>query len=213
MSDKTTKLAAEKRTERGTRQVKRLRKEGKLPAIMYGHGEEPVSLTINQHDLELALQHGERILELMIEGKSQNVMIKEVQHDTFGDHVLHVDLTRVNLDERVEVTIPIVLVGDPEGAKEGGVLRQVLTEVSLEVSVRNMPEEFKVIVSEMKLNDRKTLSDLELPEGAKLLDDAQALVCDVTELAEEVEAEAEEGEGMAEPEVIGEKPDEDESAE
>ncbi len=209
MSDTTVHLNAEKRTGVGTRNAKRLRAEGKLPAIMYGHGEEPASLTICQHEMELAIQHGERILELAIDGKIQNVMIKDVQYDALGDHVLHVDLTRVNMDERVEVTIPILLVGTPEGTKEGGVLRQLTTEVSMEVSVRNMPEEFKLIVSDMKLNDRKTLGDLELPEGAKLLDDLQTLICDVTELAEEVEAE--EGEGLAEPEVIGEKPGEDEA--
>lgn len=212
MAETTTpQFEVKKRTEVGTRKVQRLRKEGKLPAVMYGHGEETIALTINLHDIELAIQHGERILELTLDGKIQNVMIKDVQYDAFGDHVLHVDLTRVNLDEMVEVTIPILLIGTPEGAKEGGVLRQVTAEVSMEVSVRNIPEEFKLIVSEMQLNDRKTFEDLELPEGAKLRDDLQTLICDVAELAEEVEAE--EGEEEAEPEVIGEKPEEEESAE
>ena len=212
MAESTTpQFTVEKRTEVGTRKVKRLRKEGKLPAVMYGHGEETVALTINLHDIELVIQHGERILELSLEGKTQNVMIKDVQYDALGDHVLHVDLTRVNLDELVEVTIPILLVGTPEGAKEGGVLRQVTAEVSMEVSVQNIPEEFKLIVSEMKLNDRKTLEDLELPEGAKLLEDMQTLICEVAELAEELEPE--EGEETAEPEVIGEKAEDEETAE
>lgn len=211
MSESTTQINVEKRTEVGTRKVQRLRKEGKLPAVMYGHGEETIALTMNLHDMELAIQHGERILELSLDGKSQNVMIKDVQYDAFGDNILHVDLTRVDLDERVEVTIPILLVGTPEGAKEGGVLRQITAEISMEVSVRNIPEEFKLIVSEMKLNDRKTLSDLELPEGAKLLEDMQTLICDVTELAEEIEPE--EDEETAEPEVIGEKPEDEESTE
>jgi len=206
----TAQLKASKRTELGTRKVKHLRQAGKMPAVLYGHGKEAIALTIEQHDIELALQHGERVLEVDIDGDTQNVMIKDVQYDHLGDHVLHIDLTRVNLDERVEVTVPIVLVGTPEGAKAGGVLRQVTAEVNLEVSVRHMPEDFKLIVSEMQLDDRKTLAELELPEGAKLLDEAQTLICDVSELAEEVEVEAVEGEEQAEPEVIGEKPAEDE---
>ncbi len=201
-------MKATVRKEIGTRLVKRLRSEGKMPAVVYGHGKETVAVTIEQHELELAVQHGERILEIQLGKEIQNVMIKELQYDAFGDHILHVDLTRVDLDELVEVTIPIQLVGSPEGTKDGGVLRQIVMEVALEVSVRNIPDDFKLIVTEMKLDDRKTLEDIELPEGAKLLMDLQTVVCTVSELAEEVEVE--EGEEGAEPEVIGEKPSEDE---
>jgi large subunit ribosomal protein L25 len=202
-------LKATNRTEYGTRAAKQLRKGGKVPGVMYGHGEDTQSVTLNQHDIELALLHGERLLEIDVEGKKQNVLIKEVQYDTFGHEILHIDLTRVNLDERVELTVVIHLVGDPAGAKEGGVLQQSEAEVQIECPVHSIPEEIKHVVTEMQLNDRLYMKDLILPEGASLLSDADTIVATVAELAEEEEAPAE-GEEAAEPEVIGGKPAEDE---
>ncbi len=116
-------LKATKREEIGTRQVRRLREQGLIPAVIYGHGEGAVSVTLNEHEVELAIQHGERLLEIEFEGKMHNVLIKEVQWETYGQEVIHVDLARVDLDERVEVTIKIVLKGTPAGASEGGVLQ------------------------------------------------------------------------------------------
>ncbi|MCD4823963.1 MAG: 50S ribosomal protein L25 [Phycisphaerae bacterium] len=198
-------IKATARTEIGTNKVQRLRKEGKIPGIIYGHGSDPVAVTLAEHDLDVAIQHGERLLSLDMGGKAQNVLIKDVQYDTFGMEILHVDLTRVNLDETVEVTIEVKLVGTPEGQKDGGVLRQVANEVRLEVPVQHIPEEIKVLVTELKLDDRLNLSDLELPEGAKLLDDPASMLCVVSALAEEVEAEETEGEESTQPEVIGER--------
>jgi len=198
-------IKATTRTEIGTNKVQRLRKEGNIPGIIYGHGSDPVAVTLAAHDLDVAMHHGERLLSLDMGGKAQNVLIKDVQYDTFGMEILHVDLTRVNLDETVEVTIEVNLVGTPEGQKDGGVLRQVTNEVRLEVPVQHIPEGIKVLVTELKLDDRLNLSDLELPEGAKLLDDPATVLCVVSALAEEVEAEETEGEEASQPEVIGER--------
>ena len=200
-------ITATTRTEIGTNAVKQIRRAGNIPAIVYGHGETPVAVTIGEHDVELAIQHGERLVDLELDGKHVNVMFKEVQWDTFGHQVLHVDLARVNLNESVEITVPVTLVGTPEGAREGGVLQQLVSEVQIQCLVRNMPEEIRLLVTEMNKDDRKTLADLELPEGATLLDDENDLLCQVVEIAEEEEAE--EGEEMAEPEVIGAKEEEE----
>ncbi len=201
-------MKATKRTQQGTHAARRLRKEGKVPGVMYGHGEGTQAVSLEKHDVEFALQHGERLLEVDVEGQIQNALIKEVQYDTFGKEILHIDLTRVDLDERVELTVEIHLVGEPIGAKDGGVLQQVESELEIECAVRFIPDEIRHVVTDMKLNDRLYMKDLKLPEGATLLSDGTMLVASVSELAEE-EAAAE-GEETAEPEVIGAKPAEDE---
>lgn len=203
-------MKATKRTDAGTYAARRLRKSGKVPAVMCGHGEETENLALDQREVERVLQHGERLLEIDVEGKKQNALIKEVQYDTFGQVILHIDLGRVDLDERVEMTIVLHLVGVPEGAKEGGVLQQAENEVRIECPVRSIPEEIKHVVTSMQLDDKLYMKDMELPEGAKLLSDPETVVASVSEIAEEEEAPAE-GEGeSAEPEVIGAKPDEGE---
>jgi len=205
-------LKATKREAVGTRQVRRLRESGVVPCVIYGHGQEPQSISLPEHEVELAIHHGDRLLEMDLDGAKQNVLVKEVQYDTFGQRVLHVDLARVDLDERVEVTVEIVLKGTPVGvSEEGGVLQQVASEIQIECAVRSIPEQIVARVGEMKLNDHLTMGELALPEGATLLEDADAVVAIVRMVAEEAEAEPAEGE-EAEPEIIGEKKEEEEEA-
>jgi len=197
-------LKATKREQLGTRKVQQLRKEGKVPCVLYGHGEESQPLTLNEHEVELAILHGERLLEIQVGRKKQNALIKEVQYDTFGHHVLHVDLARVDLDERVEVTVRVTLKGTPVGvAEESGVLQQVATEVRIECAVQAIPEEISVMVTDLKVGETLTMGDLPLAEGATLLDDPEVAVATVRFMAEEAEAPVEEEE--PEPEVIGEE--------
>lgn len=199
-----------KREEAGTRSARRLRKKGLIPGVIYGHGEATESITLQEHEVELAILHGERLLEIDCEGKKQNVLIKDLQYDTFGQQVLHVDLARVHLDERVEVTVQIVLRGTPVGVtEESGMLQQTAAQVRIECTVQAIPEEIVVMVTELKVGDALTGADLPLPDGAKLLDDPASPVAAVRLVAEE-EAEApEQGPAAAEPEVVGEeKPEE-----
>ncbi|MBN1943942.1 MAG: 50S ribosomal protein L25 [Phycisphaerae bacterium] len=202
-------MKATQRTQSGTHAAKRLRNDGKVPGVMYGHGEGTQAIALEKHEVELALLHGERLLEIDLEGKTQNALIKEIQYDTFGQDVLHIDLARVDLDERVELTVRIHLVGEAAGVKDGGVLQQIESEVEIECPVRSIPEEIRHLVTEMKLNDRLHMKDLVLPEGAVLRGDPDLIVASVAEIAEVAEAPAE-GEEAAEPEVIGAKPAEDE---
>ena len=207
-------IRADARDEIGTRNARRLREQGKIPAIIYGHGEAPQAVTLSEHEIELAILHGDRLLEVDLGSTKQNVLIKELQYDTFGQEILHVDLTRVDLDERVEVTVPIVLRGTPAGAAEEGVLQQLAAEIRVECVVTAIPDEIRVAVGELQIGDSISMSELELPDGATLLEEPEALVCNVVVIAEEVvveEGEEEAAEG--EPEVIGEKkePEEDEA--
>ena len=203
-------LKAIHRNEIGTRRVRPLRKGGQIPGIIYGHGEKPLAIALSRHDLDAALAHGERLLELDLNGAIHNVLVKEVQYDALGSEILHVDLARVSLDEQVQVTVPIVLRGTPAGAAEGGVLQQVTAEARIECLVRAIPEEIRVSVSEMKVGDILHMHDISMPEGAKLLSDAEAIVATVRVIAEEVVAPAPVEAAPAEPEVIGEKKEEEE---
>jgi len=201
-------LKATKRQDLGTRKVRLLRKQGLIPGVIYGHGETSQPITLSEHDVELAILHGERVLEIDVDGQEQNVLIKDVQYDTFGQEVLHVDLARVALDERVEVTVPVVLKGTPTGVTEGGgVLQQIAAEARIECAVQAIPEQIDVLVTEMKVGDTLTMADLSLPEGAELLDDSAAPVANIRVVVEAEAAPAEEA-AAGEPEVIGGKPGE-----
>jgi large subunit ribosomal protein L25 len=200
-------LKANTRTATGTRKARSLRAGGKIPGVIYGHGEATLAVTLDKHEVDLAIGHGERLLEIDIEGTMQNVLVKDVQYDHMGSDILHVDLTRVNLDELVEVTVPIVLRGTPAGAIEGGVLNQVVAQVSVEVQVRSIPDDIRTTVDHMKIGDKLFMKDLHLPEGAKLKDDPEMLIATVSFVAEEVVAATEEQ--VAAPEVIGAKKEEE----
>ena len=205
-------LKASKREAFGTRKVKPLRAAGMIPGIVYGHGEPPLPITLSRHDVGVVLAHGERLLELDVSGQVQNVLVKEVQYDPMGQEILHVDLARVDLDERVEVTVPVVLRGTPVGAADGGVLHQVSAQATIECTVRAIPEDIRVSVAEMKIDDVLQMKDLPLPEGAVLVGDGETIVATVSVVKEEVEAPAPAEVAPAGPEVIGEKKEEEPEA-
>ena len=201
----TLVLKAEGRDKTGTRETRRLRSNGKVPVIIYGHKQEPVSATLNYHDLALELQHHHRLLGVELNGKTEQFLVKDIQYDYLGDTIIHVDLSRVNLDERVQVMVEVVLKGIPEGVHEGGVLAKLLTEVELECKVTGIPEEVRANIVHLKMGESLTAGELELPETVLLVTDAKAPVATVRvkseEAAEEAVEEAEATES-AEPEMI-----------
>jgi large subunit ribosomal protein L25 len=201
-----TLIKANKRSGLGTRLARKARVGGLIPGIIYGHGETPLSVTLNKRELQTLLGKRERVLELEIESARQHVLIKEVQYDAMQQNILHLDMARVSLDERVEVTVPIVLRGVPVGALEGGVLGQVMNNVEIECLVVAIPEEIRASVVEMKVGDVLKAKELLLPEGVKLIGDPERIVVTCSTVAEEVEEPvAVVAEGGAEPEVIGAK--------
>jgi large subunit ribosomal protein L25 len=211
MATQTAQIAVKTRAELGTRANKRLRGTGFIPGVIYGHKEAVVPVTLPKKDVENHLHHGAHLFDLSIDGKSEKVLVKEVQYDHLGIDVIHVDFARVSLDERVDVTIAIELKGEPKA--DGDVpasLTQVLNELELECLVTEIPDVIRVNVSEMKLDDVLHIKDLKLPPGVKCTQDEDLIVVTFKEIKEE-EAAAE-GES-AEPEVIGRKPEEGEAAE
>ncbi|KPK81180.1 MAG: hypothetical protein AMJ81_10825 [Phycisphaerae bacterium SM23_33] len=202
-------LKLSKRDRLGTRAARRLRQQGLVPAIIYGHGEENTPVGLPRHDIELAVRHGERLLKAELDGREQNFLIKDVQYDYLGQGILHVDLTRVSLDERVEVTVPVVLRGRPVGVDaEGGVLTQLVNEVACDCLVTEIPEELSIVVGELHVGESVRVSDLQLPARVRVLAEPETLVATVTVVAEEEVVPAAEEAAAAQPEVIGEKPEE-----
>jgi large subunit ribosomal protein L25 len=203
-----------KRDKLGTRPSRQLRSGGKVPAIIYGHGEGNVPVVLDEREIRLAIRHGERLLKADLDGEEKNLLIREVQYDYLGIAIVHVDLTPVRLDERVVVTVPIVLRGIPVGvSQESGALTQSLAQVKVECLVTAIPEELRVSVANLHANEQLRVADLQLPEGLKVLEDPDHVVASITVLAEEVAAPAAAEAAPAEPEVIGAKKEEEEAGE
>jgi large subunit ribosomal protein L25 len=201
MASQSAQLTAKVRGELGSRKNKRLRDAGFVPGVIYGHKEAVVPVTLPKRELVTHLNGGAHLFALAMDGKSENVLIKDVQYDHLGIEVLHVDFTRVDLNERVEVTVPLLLKGEPKGEAEGGVLQQIVADLEIECLVTDIPHEIRHNVSEMKLNDVLHVKDLQLPAGVRAMQDPDLIVATVKEIAEEAAGEA--AEGTAEPEVIG----------
>ncbi len=198
-------LNVEARDTTGTLRMRRLRKAGKVPAILYGHGEECVPLTLLTKEINKVIDHGGHVVELK-GAVNEGALIKDVQWDAFGSNVLHIDLTRIDPNEKVEVTLPIELVGDAPGTKEGGVLQHQLHEVSIVCPANKIVDKLELKINELHLNQSLTTTDLELPAGASLASENSELVvaCEAPSSAPA----ATDSEEITEPEVIGEKSEE-----
>ncbi len=199
-----TLIQAKRRTEMGTRVSRREREEGLIPTIIYGHGEEPESVSLPQKAVLGELAHGSRVLKLDIEGKKSQYLIKSVQYDYLGTDPIHLDLMRVDADEKVKVSVGLELRGEPKGLSEGGILEQRLVSIEVECLVTQIPETLHPSVSQLELGDSLTVADIEWPPGVVPLIDGDEKVATVRTPAVELEAEEEvEGDGKAQPEVIG----------
>lgn len=212
----TIALKASVREMTGTRNTVRLREQGKLPAVVYGHKQEPLSIALDAHEFVENLHHGNRIFEVEIDGKQDTVLVKDLQYDYLGKSVIHVDLVRVNLSERVKVEVMIELRGTAEGTHMGGMVEEMMNAIEVECEVKNIPEVLPVNIKDLGLDEVLHASKIELPEGMTLVTDPDAVVvtCHETKAAlasEEAAEEAEVAEGAAEPEVITEKKDEETS--
>lgn len=194
----------------GKKNTQRLRRSGKLPAVLYGHGQETVSLVLNEEELERALRHGARLFEL--KGKvNESALVREMQWDTYADHVLHVDFVRVNRDEKLTVEVDLELRGEAPGTKVGGVVNLLAHTVEIETTPANIPESLTLNINSLELDQNLYAGDIEdLPAGAKILTDPELVLVECV-IPQEIPEEELIPEG-AEPEIIGRK-DEDEEGE
>ncbi len=204
-------LAVEPRHTRGKRNNLRLRRAGKIPAILYGHGLECVSLSVETDTLAAAIHHGSRLVSLT-GAVDESAFIRDLQWDTWGTNIIHVDFTRISEHEIVEIRLPIELRGESPGVREGGVVLQLVHEVEIACPASAIPEKLAVNINHLKLNDSVSLGDLELPQGAKLLaSDLEMVAVECVVPQEQLEEEAAEA-VPGEPEIIGEKEKEEDGA-
>ena len=212
----TANLSATPRTESGKGVARKLRAQHSIPGVLYGHHRDPQPLVIDARELDRLVERyatETTVVELALDGQSVRTLIREIQRHPFKRQVLHVDFQALVAGEKVTVDVPIVLHGTPAGVRIGGVLDQVLRELTVEVDPSEIPNHIDVDVSGLELAQSLHVSDLPLPPGVTVLDDADATVCVVgTPRVVEEEAPAEEEATGAEPELIR-KPKDEESEE
>ncbi len=211
----TEKIKAELRTEFGKGAARRIRREHKIPAVVYGHGNEPIHLTLPGHDTMMAIKHGgaNALLELDIDGDAQLALTKQVQVDPVRRVLEHVDFVAVKRGEKVTVDVPIVTVG--EAAPETLVVTENAT-LQVEAEATHIPEQFEIDIEGAEAGTQFLAGQVTLPSGTTLLTDAETLVVNVTaaQTAEALEAELEEAEAEAgiekdEPEAASDEAAED----
>jgi len=199
-SSTTTKLNVSSRTPDGSRAVRRLRRSGRVPGVVYGGGDGPLSFDADARELRLALAGAGAVLDLSVDGgRSAPVVLKEAQRDPVRGETVHVDLLRVRLDEEIHAIVPIELTGvdDAPGVKQGGVLEQITRELNVQALPTALPESIAHDVGEMEIGDTIALGAISAPEGVTLLDDPETVLATLsaprlqTESAEEIETETE----------------------
>jgi large subunit ribosomal protein L25 len=207
----TIEVNAKARSELGSRANKRLRDTGFIPGVIYGHKQDVLPVTVPRKEVANHIHHGAHLFSLAIGDKKETVLVKEVQYDHLGIEVIHVDFARVDLNERVTITVPLELKGTPKGEADGGVLQQVLAELEIECLVTDIPDMIRHNVSELGLNTVLHVRELTLPANVKALNDAEQIVATVREIVEQAVTTAPEADS-AEPEVIGRKAEEEPAA-
>ena len=210
--EKSLRLIAKIREQTGSKAAAREREHGRIPAIVYGHGEEPVAISLDAHNLTEGLHHGHRLMDVRVGKKSQKMLVKELQYDHLGKDIIHADLMRIDMTETVKVTVPIELKGTPKGAHEGGVISEHTDHLEIECQAAKIPESIVVSVAEMNIGDTLHAGDVELPPGTQLSSPPEMLLvtCSLVAAAKAVEEEIEEA--VEAPEVITEtkEPEKDE---
>ena len=211
MAHETPNLKASLRERTGTRYAQRLRSAGQLPAVIYGHGETPVAVAVDEKEVLTALHHGAHVLNVEVEGSgAATCLVKDLQFGYLGDNVIHIDFARVNLDEEVTVQVHLHFHGESESMKKpGAIVSHDITELEVVCAVNRIPDEIRVDQSLME-DTLLTVGDLEMPEGIACPLPPSTPVVHINFVhADEAEGEAVEIEGSAEPEVISEKKDDE----
>lgn len=218
------KLEAQERNTFGKQSARELRKEGGVPAVLYGRAQDTLSIQLDARTLRQFLRtYGENVIINMevSEGNTETVIIKEIQRHPVNKHMLiHADFIRVSLDEPVTSAVPVVLVGNPPGVQEGGVLEFPLRQVTLHCLPMQMPNDITIDVSHLDIGDAVLVSELSFDEEVDIIDEPERIIATVSqprvqlddELTEAEEGEGEEEEGTeepTEPEIISRRRDDD----
>ncbi|HEY1376708.1 MAG TPA: 50S ribosomal protein L25 [Gemmataceae bacterium] len=216
----SVKLAAKPRPAHGSQATRQLRKDGLIPAVVYGHKEAVVPVALDRKELETALRHNARVVDLQLDGKSETAVIQEVQYDHLGLDVLHIDFKRVSRDERVTMAVRIELKGTPAGLGGGHVLEQTLHSLHVECPALAIPDSIRVNVTGLQSGEPIHVKELTLPDGVTAVDDPELVVVQIATVKVEAAptpaaaAPAEAGAATAaEPEIVGRRVKEEEAEE
>ncbi|MEI8194902.1 MAG: 50S ribosomal protein L25 [Phycisphaerae bacterium] len=201
-------VPVEVRKERGSRKSQFIRAAGNIPGIIYGHGQDPVAIVLPLPPVASVLKSGAHTMDIVLNGKPEKVLIKAVGYDYLQTTVEHVDLMRIDPNQKVKIKVPLEFRGIPKGTKEGGILETQLVELELEVKALEIPDSIRVNVEGLELHQILHAKDVTLPAGAKLINHPEAIICQVRTIKEEV-VEVAPAAGAAEPEVIGKKKEEE----
>jgi large subunit ribosomal protein L25 len=211
--EKTLVLKAEKREQTGSKHAVKVREQGRIPAVVYGHKKEPIAISLNAHDLMVRLHHGHRLLDVQIGRKREKTLVKDLQYDHLGKNIIHVDLMRVDVSESVKVAVSIELKGTAQGTHEGGIVEEHADRLEVECKVTEIPESIVVSVKDIGVGDTLHAGDVELPEGVRLVSDPSTLLVTCSLVAAAKSTEELEAEVPVAPEVIGEVKEGEEGAE
>ncbi|MDP7009549.1 MAG: 50S ribosomal protein L25 [Phycisphaerales bacterium] len=205
MSQDTPQVKVELREKVGTRYAQRLRKNGRLPASIYGSGSDPVSVSVDEKEIINHLQHGSHVMELDNgDGSPATVLVKDLQFGYLGDNLIHIDFARVNLSQIVTINTKLEINGKPTNASESGAMLEIVRpEIEIECMVKDIPSTISVDLSTVE--EVFTIGDLVLPDGVKATLDEARHIAHVTFVQEEIEEVEGDVEGSEEstPEVIG----------
>jgi len=209
MAGERIKLTVTERESRGSADARRLRKQGFIPGVLYGRGNKPHPISVQERELRRVLTGGHglhAILDVVLEGQATThaSILKDYQQDPIRGHISHIDLQEVRLDQPIQSNVVVELVGESVGAKAGGVLSQVSREIRVEALPMEIPDRIELDVSAMEIGDSLRLSDLTTQEGVTYLDDPETVLATVTvptKVEEPEVEEAEEGEEGEEGEV------------
>ena len=211
-------LKGARRSGIGKGVARKLRQTGSIPAVYYGRGEDPIVLTVVVKELEEVILKAEGsnvIVDLKVDGdggSDRKALIREIQRDPVGGHILHLDLQHISLTERITVEVPIVLTGIPIGVKDGGgILEHLLREVEVECLPTDVPSRLDIDVSELNIGDSLHVSDLKTEKATILTEGERPIAAVVPPTVLEEAKPAEEGEAAAEPELVKEKKETEES--
>ena len=204
MASDTQTITVETREKTGTRYAQRLRRDGRLPAVIYGKGAAPVHVSIEEMSILSALHGGAHVLSISVDGKTEDkCLVKDLQFGWLGDNLIHLDLTRVDMNEIVTVNVPVTLMGNAKIASAAGAVMEVVRrEIEVTCKVSDIPSEITYDITDMK--EAVTIGDLPIPANVTPSLELEKHICHVTFVHQE-EAEGEETEAAgdsAEPEVI-----------
>jgi large subunit ribosomal protein L25 len=201
VAEDRVRLTVLPRSEVGSREARRLRRRGLIPAVLYGRGRKPQAVAVPERELRAALSgpHGlHAILDVVLEGQKTThaSVVKDFQRDPVRGHVVHVDLQEVRLDRPIQATVAVELAGDAPGVRAGGVLTQLVREVTVEALPQAVPDRLVLDVSRLGVGEAARAGDLQLPDGVRVLDDPETILASVAAprrpVGVEVEAVAEE---------------------